>query len=123
MNETLLSYVPFFLFLLFAVGLAGGMVVLSTFFGKRRGNAPVVDLTAYECGIPTDEPGHKRQTVQFYMVAMLFILFDVEAVFLFSWAVTAPTLGMVAFVEVLIFVVVLGLGLAYAWRKGALSWD
>ena len=73
----------------------------------------------------TQTPGTTRQrfSVHFYLVAMLFILFDVEAVFLFSWAVTAPALGSVAFVAVLMFVVVLGLGLGYAWRKGALSWD
>jgi NADH-quinone oxidoreductase subunit A len=122
MNETLVSYVPFFLFLLFAVGLAAGMVGLSTFFGKRRGHAAVVDLTAYECGVPIHDPGHKRQTVQFYMVAMLFILFDLEVAFLYPWAVAYRSLGWFAFWAAMVFLGLLTVGFIYIWARGALDW-
>ena len=97
------------------------LLVLSMLLGLRR-RTRVKDL-AYESGTETPGTAHRRFSVHFYLVAMLFILFDVEAVFLFPWAVNAAQLGMAGFLEVVVFVAVLGLGLGYAWRKGALSWD
>lgn len=98
----------------------GGLLTAATFLGPRRPTRPK-DLP-YESGTQTPGSARQRFSVHFYLIAMLFILFDVEAVFLFSWAVTAPALGITGFWVVLVFVTVLGVGLGYAWRKGALSW-
>ena len=131
MNDTLFAYVPFFLFLAFSLGLAGGMVALSAFFGRRRQGQPVVDLSTYECGIPAGEPRKQRLTVKFYLVAMLFILFDIEVVFMYPWAVSfsdtvvpgrvAPLPELLLW-EALAFAVILFLGWVYVVKKGVLEW-
>ncbi len=97
------------------------MISLSTLLGPKK-HTKVKDLP-FECGeqpfqLPTD-----RFFIRFYLVAMLFILFDLEVVFLFPWAVVFKTLGFAGFVSVLIFLVVLGAGYVYAWKKGALEWE
>ena len=115
MNETLLSYLPVFLFLLFATALAAGMVALSALLGRRRQDQPRTDLSPYECGIPAEESRHGRQSVQFYLVAMLFILFDIEVAFLFPWAVTFRSLGWFSFGAMLIFLGLLTIGFIYVW--------
>ena len=122
MNRTLLPYLPLFLFLLFALGLAISMVVLSTFFGRRRGHQPVVDLSAYECGLKQADPEHKRFTVKFYLVAMLFILFDLEVAFLYPWAVSYRDLGWYGFWLMMFFLALLTVGFLYVWTRGALDW-
>jgi NADH-quinone oxidoreductase subunit A len=122
MNRVLLPYVPLFLFLIFAVGLAVTMVVLSTLCGRRRPREPGVDLRAYECGLTPADPGHRRYTVTFYLVAMLFILFDLEVAFLSPWAVTYRDLGWGGLWLMLVFIVVLAVGFAYVWMRGALDW-
>ena len=93
----------------------------SPLLGPKRPTRP--KSLPYESGTETPGGARQRFTVRFYLVAMLFILFDVETVFLFAWAVSARALGMAGFATVALFVGVLGLGLAYAWRKGALAWD
>jgi len=122
MNDTLVAYLPFFLFLAFSVGLAGGMVALSAYFGRRRRGQPVVDLSTYECGIPASEPRQQRLTVQFYLVAMLFILFDIEVAFLYPWAVAYRSLGWSGFWAAGFFLALLSVGFIYIWSKGALDW-
>ncbi|MGZ5244407.1 MAG: NADH-quinone oxidoreductase subunit A [Bacteroidia bacterium] len=77
---------------------------------------------AYECGVPTKGPAWMQFRIGYYLFALLFLLFDVEVVFLFPWAVVVKEVGMLAFVEVLFFLTVLFLGLLYAWRKGVLKW-
>lgn len=77
---------------------------------------------AYECGIPTRGKSWMQFKVGYYLFAILFLMFDVEAVFLFPWAVTVQEIGVMGLVSVLFFLVVLALGLAYAWKKGALEW-
>jgi NADH-quinone oxidoreductase subunit A len=77
----------------------------------------------FECGNPASGPAWGRFSVKFYLTAILFIVFDVEVVFLYPWAILFRRLGMVGFVEMSIFVAILGIGLAYVWRKGALEWD
>ncbi len=77
----------------------------------------------YECGIPTRGTSWMQFKVGYYLFAILFLMFDVEAVFLFPWATIVKDLGMVAFINVLFFVFILVLGLAYAWKKGALEWE
>jgi NADH-quinone oxidoreductase subunit A len=78
---------------------------------------------AFECGNPASGSAWGRFSVKFYLTAILFIVFDVEVVFLYPWAIQFRPLGLLGFVEMAIFVSVLGLGLAYVWRKGALAWE
>jgi NADH:ubiquinone oxidoreductase subunit 3 (subunit A) len=77
----------------------------------------------YECGIPTQGPSMIQFKVGYYLFAILFLIFDVETVFIFPWAVVMKKVGMAAFIEIVIFFVVLGLGLIYAWKKKALKWE
>jgi NADH-quinone oxidoreductase subunit A len=80
-------------------------------------------LDTYECGVPLVGDSRERFSVQFYMVAIMFILFDIETVFLIPWAVLHRELGPAGLVEVGIFLVVLGFGLIYLWKRGGLAWD
>jgi NADH-quinone oxidoreductase subunit A len=80
-------------------------------------------LEAYECGVPTESGSWVQYNVGYYLFALIFLVFDVEIVFLFPWAVVLKEIGMVAFIEILIFVFILFLGLMYAWKKGALKWE
>jgi NADH-quinone oxidoreductase subunit A len=121
MTSTLDSYVPLMLHLAVVTAAVLALILASTLLGPRRPTKP--KSLPYESGTQTPGGAHQRFTVRFYLVAMLFILFDVETVFLFAWAVSARALGMAGFATVALFVGVLGLGLAYAWRKGALAWD
>ena len=91
-----------------------------TWLRPRRPSA--VKEEAFECGNPPSGPAWGRFSVKFYLTAILFIVFDVEVVFLYPWAVMFRPLGMFGFVEMAIFVFVLGLGFVYVWRKGALDW-
>lgn len=77
----------------------------------------------YECGIPTEGPSMIQFKVGYYLFAILFLIFDVETVFIFPWAVVMKKVGMAAFIEIVIFFIVLGLGLIYAWKKKALKWE
>ncbi len=77
----------------------------------------------YECGIPTEGPSMMQFKVGYYLFAILFLIFDVETVFIFPWAVVMKKVGMAAFVEILIFFTILGVGLLYAWKKKALKWE
>lgn len=88
----------------------------------RPSNPTKVKLETYECGEPTVGPSQVRFKTRFYLLAIVFVIFDVEAIFLFPWAVAFEKLGLFAFFEMLVFVGILLIGLMYAWRKGALSW-
>jgi NADH-quinone oxidoreductase subunit A len=115
-------YVPVaFLFLLSGV-IVGAMVSLNRLLGPRTSGNPV-KLDPFECGNPPSGSAWGRFTIKFYMTAILFILFDVEVVFLYPWAVLFRDLGLFGFVEMLVFVTILGIGLLFAWKKGALEWD
>ncbi len=111
------------LILFFIVGafLVGFAVLLSTFVAPRSKN-PQKEET-YECGIETTGISWLQFNVGYYLFAILFLIFDVETVFLFPWAVKVNALGMFAFIEALIFLVILGIGLLYAWKKKALIWE
>ena len=121
MTSALDSYVPLMLHLLVVTAAVLALILASTLLGPKRPTRP--KSLPYESGTETPGGARQRFTVRFYLVAMLFILFDVETVFLFAWAVSARALGLAGFATVALFVGVLGLGLAYAWRKGALAWD
>jgi NADH-quinone oxidoreductase subunit A len=121
MTSAIDSYVPLLVYLVVVTGVVLLLVTLSNLLGPRRPTH--AKSLPYESGTSTPGGAHQRFSVHFYLVAMLFILFDVEAVFLFAWAVTARALGLAGFATIALFVGVLGLGLAYAWRKGALAWN
>jgi NADH-quinone oxidoreductase subunit A len=116
-----IDYLPIGLQLLAASGLAFVLLGLSSLSGHRSGSS--TDLSAYECGVDLFEPAEKRYTIRFYMVAVLFILFDIEAAFLYPWATAFRRLGIEGFIVMLVFLVVLTVGLVYCWRRGALDWD
>jgi NADH-quinone oxidoreductase subunit A len=121
-DQALNDYLPVLLLTAFAVGFAALNVVLSWALGKRGSKNRDKD-SAFECGmVPLQDLGRVRFPVKFYVVAMLFILFDIEVVFLYPWAVRYRHLGLFGFVEMVLFLGVLTLGWWYVVRKGALDW-
>lgn len=115
------NYVPILIQLILAVGLAVILVVLSTLIGWRRKNK--VKLAAYECGITPQGDAQSRFAVKFYLVAIVFILFDIEAVFLLPWAVVFRSLRWLGFVEMFVYIAIVLAGFAYIWQKGVLDWN
>ena len=113
-------YLPLLLHFLVAAALATAMVSLSAIYGYRRPNP--VKSQAYECGVTPTGDARARFSVKFYLVAMLFILFDVEVVFLFPWAVIFRELGMFGFWEMLVYLGIVLAGFFYIWKKGVLDW-
>ncbi len=101
--------------------LVGGGMLASVFLSPKSKNS--VKEEPYECGVESVGPAHIQFKVGYYLFAILFLLFDVEVVFLVPWAVVMKKVGTVAFVEALLFLLILGLGLAYAWKKKALEWE
>ncbi|HLH16007.1 MAG TPA: NADH-quinone oxidoreductase subunit A [Bryobacteraceae bacterium] len=114
-------YFPVLVQALVAMLLAAGLLGASYVLGKKVRNR--VKDTPYESGIPPQGDARQRFSVKFYLVAMLFILFDIEAVFLYPWVVVYRELKMVAFAEMLIFMVLIVSGLFYTWKKGVLDWS
>ena len=119
------NYLPILLFLAVALALSVAFVVLPMIAAKFTGaDRPYPEkLTEYECGFPAFEDSRSQFDVRFYLVAILFIVFDLEAAFLFPWAVTLDTTGWVGWGAMMVFLAELALGLAYAWKKGALEWE
>ena len=113
-------YLPLLLHFGIAIGLAGVIVTLSWLIGQHKPNR--AKLSPYECGVQPIGDARKRFSVKFYMVAMLFILFDVEAVFLYPWAVILKELKMFGFWEMIVYIGVFLVGLFYVWKKGVLDW-
>jgi len=114
-------YFPVLLQVVIAAAVAAGLIVASSALGKRA-RSPQKD-TPYECGIAPTGSARERFSVKFYLVGMIFILFDIEAVFLYPWAVVFRELKMFGFVEMLLFVVLILVGYVYVWKKGALDWS
>ena len=114
-------YLPLLLHFSVACGIAGAMVGLSTLLGYRRPTP--AKLQAYECGMAPVGDARERFSVKFYLVAMLFILFDVEAVFLYPWAVVLRQLKMFGFWEMLVYIGIVMAGFWYVWKKGVLDWS
>ena len=119
------DYLPILLFLAVALGLSMAFVILPMLVAKLTGaDKPYPDkLTEYECGFPAFEDSRAQFDVRFYLVAILFIVFDIEAAFLFPWAVSVFSIGWTAWFAMMLFLVELALGFAYAWKKGALEWE
>ena len=114
------AYVPIFLFILVAIGFAVFTLVVAGLVHPSRFSR--VKLQPYECGIEPLTDARDRYSVRYYLVAMLFVIFDVETVFLFPWAVIMDELALFGLIEMLVFLFILVVGYAYAWRKGALDW-
>jgi NADH-quinone oxidoreductase subunit A len=114
-------YLPVFLMLLVATLVALGVFLATTLAGPS--NPTPEKLIPYESGSETTGARHIRPSVKFYLTAILFVVFDIEAVFLYPWAATFRELGVFGFVEMLLFLVILAVTLVYAWRKGALEWE
>jgi NADH-quinone oxidoreductase subunit A len=114
-------YLPLLILLAISAAQAIGMVVLSEVLSPRKATA--IKLSPYESGIDPLGGTRERFSVKFYVVAILFIVFDVETVFLVPWAVAMRTLGVEGFIVAMIFIFILTVGLVYEWKKGALEWD
>jgi NADH-quinone oxidoreductase subunit A len=115
------SYVPLLIYVLIVLGLIGALVTLSFVLGPSKPHKR--KLAPYESGIIPDSDAHRRVSVRFYLTAMLFIIFDVEAVFFYPWAVLLRQLKWFGLIEMLIFMAILLVALAHIWRKGGLDWE
>ncbi|MEN0087159.1 MAG: NADH-quinone oxidoreductase subunit A [Pseudomonadota bacterium] len=121
MNEFLLSYLPIIIFLGVALFI-GGALLAAPFLIAFKNPTPE-KLSAYECGFNAFDDARMKFDVRFYLVAILFIIFDLEVAFLFPWAVSFGTLGWFGFTSMMIFLAVLTIGFIYEWKKGALEWE
>ena len=115
------EYIPVLLFLVLAIGFAVGTIAASSLIVPRRSNR--VKMSPYECGVDPVGSARERFSVKFYLVAVLFILFDIEAVFLYPWAVAFRQLGLYGLIEMGLFIVVLLVGYLYVLKKRALEWN
>lgn len=120
------EFLPLAILFIIAIGLAFLVVALGHLFGPRRPTERKAQ--PYESGMKPIGPGTRRISVRFYLIAVLFILFDIEIVFFLPWAVvlrtfTSQGLGIFAFIEMTIFILILMVGYVYAWKKGALEWE
>lgn len=115
------AYLPVLMFILMALLLGSVLVTLGFLLGRRQYNR--VKLEAYECGFPAFSDARSRFDVRYYLVAILFIVFDLEIAFLFPWAMVIKQVGMHAMLAVLIFLGLLTVGFIYEWCKGALEWE
>ena len=102
------------------LGFAGVMILLSSFLGPK--NPTPEKLAPYECGMPAVGDARERHSVKFYLVAMVFLLFDIEVAFLYPWAVALRDLGWTGFIQIVTFFLILSVGYIYIWRKGVLDW-
>jgi NADH-quinone oxidoreductase subunit A len=115
------NYLPILVFLIIGLAVPIVIMVASRIVGMNKPSA--VKLAPYECGMPPVGSAHQRFPIKFYIIAMLFIVFDIETVFMFPWAVMFKRLGMFGFIEMGVFVLILVVGYAYVWKKGALEWE
>lgn len=121
MDALLREYLPILIFLGVAIGIAVAMVTASYIAARQKPDSE--KLSAYECGFEAFDDARSRFDVRFYLVAILFIIFDLEVAFLFPWAVAFGDLGMFGFWSMIIFLGILTVGFVYEWRKGALEWE
>jgi NADH-quinone oxidoreductase subunit A len=117
MNE----YIPVLIMLLLAAATAVGMIVATTLIGPKKEFADKME--PFECGESPIVSPKQRFSVKFYLVALFFVIFDIEAVFVYPWAVLFRDLGLFGFIEMMIFIAILTIGLIYVWRRGALEWE
>jgi len=120
-TQLLSEYLPILVFLIIAGGLSAMMIVASLIVGKQKPDKE--KLAAYECGFDAFEDTRGRFDVRFYLVAILFIIFDLEIAFLFPWAIALKHIGVFGFWSMMAFLGVLTVGFIYEWKKGALDWE
>ena len=121
MEELLREYLPIVIFMVIAIGL--GIVLILAAVVLAVSNPDPEKISAYECGFNAFDDARMKFDVRFYLVAILFIIFDLEIAFLFPWAVAFKDVGTVGFWSMIVFLGVLTIGFAYEWKKGALEWD
>ena len=121
MNPLLVEYLPILVFLAVAAGLSGVFVAASYIAARQHPDAE--KNSAYECGFDPFSDARHKFDVRFYLVAILFIIFDLEVAFLFPWAVVLGKIGVFGFWSMMVFLAILTVGFIYEWRKGALEWD
>ena len=121
----LANYLPVLIFLTVATGLALLLMTLGLIIGRWQAKArnDAQKLSPYECGFEAFEDSRMKFDVRYYLVAILFIVFDLEIAFLFPWAVVLPEIGFEGFVAMMVFLLILVVGFAYEWKKGALEWE
>jgi len=119
--QNLDAYLPIVVLLIVSIGIASAMIILGHLFGPHRPTAR--KMAPYESGMRPIGPAMRRMPVRFYLVAVLFILFDIEVIFFLPWAVTFRSLGVFGFVEMVVFIVILMVGYIWVWKKGALNWE
>ena len=119
--EFLKDYFSILLFLLIALGLSIGFIVMNFLFSPKKPDPE--KLSAYECGFEPFSDSRMEFDVRFYLVAILFIIFDLEIAFLFPWAISLGTIGILGFLSMMIFLFILTVGFIYEWKKGALDWE
>ncbi len=117
----LIPYIPIAILIFLAAAIAVLLVLLGHAFGPRRPTR--IKSMPYELGMTPIGPGQRRMPVHYYLVAVLFILFDIEVIFFLPWAVVFKSLGLFGLVEMFIFIAILLVGFVYAWKKGALEWE
>jgi len=115
------EYAPIVVFIVIAILMGVAPLALTLLLAEQRPDAE--KLSAYECGFEAFEDARIQIDVRFYLVAILFVVFDVESAFLFPWAIVLDQIGLFGFVEMMLFLVILLVGYVYAWKKGALQWE
>lgn len=120
-QEFLLEYLPILVFMAIAAAISAAMILGSLLVGKR--NPDPEKLSAYECGFDAFSDARSKFDVRFYLVTLLFIIFDLEIAFLFPWAITLGKIGVFGFWSMIVFLGVLTVGFIYEWKKGALDWE
>jgi len=121
LTDFLKDYLSIIIFLFIALGLSVGFIILNFLFSPK--NPDPEKLSAYECGFEAFGDSRMEFDVRFYLVAILFIIFDLEIAFLFPWAISLGNLGALGFWAMMIFLFILTIGFVYEWKKGALDWD
>ena len=121
MEDILIEYLPILIFFIIATGLALVIILANFFISPSRPN--LEKNSAYECGFEAFDDTRSKFEVRFYLVAILFIIFDLEIAFLFPWAISLGNLGALGFWSMMIFLGILTIGFIYEWKKGALEWE
>ena len=121
LSEFLKDYLSIIIFLIIALGLSVAFVVINFILSPK--NPDPEKLSAYECGFEPFEDSRMEFDVRFYLVAILFIIFDLEIAFLFPWAISLGQIGLFGFISMMIFLFILTIGFIYEWKKGALDWE
>ena len=124
MQKDLYSYIPIFILVFVAVSFALANLLISHLIGRKKSDPE--KLSPYECGVPPVSSARLRFPIKFYLIAMLFIIFDIETVFLYPWAVVfreMKSLGHFIFIEMVVFIAVLLVGFIYIWKRKAFEWE